>query len=131
MNYQQVMDYQRKRLLTLIREVSALNGGDDEAFLEEYIAEVLKEWSDRLYTAIRCFESLKVAEKLHVKLLRQPIWQPVKGHPVFREHYARLERTQDRERLVEEGQGLPSQNLWCATGVIRRSGVNPEGTGQQ
>lgn len=70
MDHQQVTDYQRRKLVTLIREVSELHGGEPEfdphtgevlgeIFLNEYIAEVVKEWSNDLVTAIACFEDVK------------------------------------------------------------------------
>lgn len=59
MRYEQIMEHQKKRLIELIREVSNLHGGDDAEFLDEYIAAVLKEWSNKLHTAILCFEGLR------------------------------------------------------------------------
>lgn len=70
MNYQQVMDYQRRRLVELIKEVSDLNGGDDPAWLAEYTAEVLKDWSDKLHSAIICFEDLKQQALARQKVAR-------------------------------------------------------------
>lgn len=48
----------RERLATLIKELSAKAGGDDDEFLNEYIAELLAKYSNDLDTAIACFEDL-------------------------------------------------------------------------
>lgn len=84
MNNQKVMDYQRKRLITLIREVDALYDGNDEAFLQEYIAEVLKQWSNNMQEAINCFEGLKVSAFPHHFRAETPRkWKRLKGHGAF------------------------------------------------
>ena len=45
-------------LRKLIIQVSQKHGGDDEQFLEEYINDVMKQWSHDLNVAIVCFEGL-------------------------------------------------------------------------
>jgi len=58
MNYQQMQDYYQRKLIELIRQVSANYGGDDEQFLNEYIAEVLDTWKNDLPAAVKCFTEL-------------------------------------------------------------------------
>lgn len=63
----EMIKYRAKKIITLIQEVSALNGGDDEDFLNDYIAEVLKECSnnsEKQIATIACFEDLKAQ---HIK----------------------------------------------------------------
>lgn len=52
-------NYRRQKLINLIIEIDQLWGGSDQKFLDEYIAEVLKEWSNDLQSAIRMFETYK------------------------------------------------------------------------
>lgn len=98
---QSVIDeYNRKKLINLIREVSDLWGGDEEKFLDEYIAETVKQWSNNLQAAIDCFTELKaqavmltpidVRSKLTSKEVR------TQGHKAFRDHYDRMETTKRR-----------------------------------
>ncbi len=58
MSYQQMQDYKRRKLVTLIREVDQMWGGDDEEFLNEYIAEVLHTWENDIDKALICFTDL-------------------------------------------------------------------------
>lgn len=80
-------DYNLRRLANLIKEVSDLHGGDDEAFLAEYIAEVSKEWSNDLNKAIVCFEDLK----------KQAL--DLYGNLTFKEYHERLAKQKTRERM--------------------------------
>ncbi len=104
-------DYNRRKLVNLIREVSALHGGEPEfdkysgevlgeSFLADYIAEVLKEWSNDLVNAIACFEDLK-AQAVNLSRYSRNVPKrevreipKVKGHGAFREHYEQLEKQQ-------------------------------------
>jgi len=58
MQNEMLNDYQRRKLINLIRQVSANYGGDDEQFLNEYIAEVLDTWKNDLPAAVKCFTEL-------------------------------------------------------------------------
>jgi hypothetical protein len=92
MNYQHLKNYRERALVQLIREVSILNGGDDDVFLDEYIIEVLKKWADDLQSAIVCFESLKAQAIALGKTLEKPKPKPIEKrhyHPAFREYYER------------------------------------------
>jgi len=53
-------DSERKKqeLRNLIVKVSKNYGGDDPAFLAEYIEDVLKDWEHDLDTALNCFRDL-------------------------------------------------------------------------
>jgi len=98
-------DYNRRKLVKLIIEVSRLHGGDDDEFLSEYIAQVIKEWSNNLLAAIACFEDLKANAKWTQPAKR--VIEPYQGHRAFREHYEQLETDQplgkrNGERLVKE-----------------------------
>jgi hypothetical protein len=53
-------NYATEQLRALIRKVSVSYGGDDEIFLEEYIDDVIREWSHDLDKAIACFNSLSI-----------------------------------------------------------------------
>ncbi len=46
-------------LISLIKRVSQLYGGDDGEWLRQYTNEVLSEWSQDMDRAIECFEDLK------------------------------------------------------------------------
>lgn len=50
----------KRELELLIRKVSCNYGGDDENFLEEYINDVIGEWSYNLDAALACFRDLSV-----------------------------------------------------------------------
>ncbi len=56
---QLLIKYRRQKLVNLVREADALWGNSDQEFLEEYIAEGMKEWSNDLQSAIRSFEFYK------------------------------------------------------------------------
>ncbi|EKD75450.1 MAG: hypothetical protein ACD_44C00125G0002 [uncultured bacterium] len=53
-----VLRQKQAELKQLIKQVSTNYGGDDEPFLEEYINDVLHDWSGDLQTALACFRGL-------------------------------------------------------------------------
>ena len=67
MKPEQVREYQRRELIKLIRQVSANYGGDDEQFLNEYIAEVLDTWKNDLPAAVKCFTELAEQKGMNKK----------------------------------------------------------------
>lgn len=67
MNHQQLTDYLQKKLVSLIRQVSVNYGGDDEQFLNEYIAEVLDTWKNDLPAAVKCFTELAEQKGMNKK----------------------------------------------------------------
>lgn len=111
-------DYNRKRLANLIKEVSTLHGGEPEFdprtgevlgefFLDEYIAEVLKEWSNDLPKAIACFSDLKLqAIGLKGVETKRVAVEKSQGHGAFRHHYERLEREKSGKCLATQGKDV-------------------------
>jgi hypothetical protein len=92
MDFQQLKDYQKRKLVTLIMEVDELHGGNDVDFLNEYVAEVLSNWANDLQLGIDCFEDLKAQALALGKTFKQPEKPEIKTrtyHPAFREHYER------------------------------------------
>ena len=53
-----MQNYLRRKLINLVHQVSESWGGDEDQFLNEYIAEVLRTWDHDLSAAIRCFQEL-------------------------------------------------------------------------
>ncbi len=47
-------------LKSLIKKISMYYGGDDEKFLEDYISDVIKEYSHDLDVALLCFRDLSI-----------------------------------------------------------------------
>lgn len=92
-----VRDYRRRKLADLIQEVSDLNGGDDPAFLAEYIADVTNEWSNRLIEAIACFERLKKQPASVTKISAEVVEVEYTGHGAFRVYYEQLAKTKAGE----------------------------------
>ena len=99
-----INEYQRKRLVTLIREVSELHGGEPthdphtgevlgDIFLAEYTAEVLRDWANDLQSAVKCFEDLKQQAldlKKYAPIKKESkVVTPSTGHGAFKEHYAK------------------------------------------
>ncbi len=131
-----VRDYQRRHLTKLIREVSELYGGEPTyvnkhtgeivgaCFLDEYIAEVIKEWSNDLCAAIACFEDLKTQafitqQKITPKVDSLHLGHSL-GHAAFREHYERLEREDSGKLMAETRKEVPRQVTGSTEGVVWR-----------
>jgi hypothetical protein len=85
-----ILEYRRRKVANLVKEVSDLHGGDSAEFLQEYIAEVLHTWANDLQSAITCFEELKKQALNRLTLLStQPALKTHERtpHKAFRKHY--------------------------------------------
>lgn len=86
------MKQERRKLVELIRAVSAQHGGDSPAFLKNYIAEILSEWENNLSAAIACFENLRdSAIKAGLPIPEsgvKPDRAKYQGHGAFSAYYA-------------------------------------------
>ncbi len=79
----------------MIREISDLYGGDDEDFLNAYIEELLKEWSNRMGELMCCLEDLhKQALVIGRKRKNRDVGavdiSPVRGHGAFKGSYDKV-----------------------------------------
>ncbi len=45
-------------IIALIKNISKAYGGDDPAFLDIYIAEVIEKWKDNMQIAQECFQDV-------------------------------------------------------------------------
>ena len=82
MNYQQMLDYQKRKIRELIR------GIEDSAWAESYADEILSNCADDIQSLMRCLQ------ELHAVYFKQP--EPKRHYTRIKVHGAFYDKTNER-----------------------------------